>query len=505
MRPTPSVLAADRDHRHRATAPATALLVVLAVTTGALAACSSDPAATPATTAPTTATTTTTAPTTTEAMHPQPGASGVGDPYFPDLGNGGYDVVHYGLDLRWHPDTGTLDGTATIDLVPGVDLSSFNLDLVGLDASSVTVGGTAATTAHDGRELTVTPAEPLPSGDPTTVVVTYAGQPAPIHEGTDYYDVGWHTDGRDAFVVSEPAGAATWFPANDHPTDKATYDLTVTVPEDLSVIATGTLQQRTTGPGTATFHYATGEPTASYLVSVVIGDLVFDEGTAGDGTPLRSAYPSRLARAARTDFAAVPDMFPVFTDWFGPYPFDVYGQVVVDEPLGFALENQTLSLFGSDVVVGGGDVDVVAAHELSHQWFGDAVSPATWKDIWLNEGFATFAEWIWIQESGGRRISRSAELTYGRLGGGGVAPGDPGADELFAPPVYLRGGLTLYAVYHELGEARFKELLRTWVARHRDGVASTQDFRSLVAEVAGRPLDDLLDAWLYGEELPPLP
>lgn len=346
--------------------------------------------------------------------------------------------------------------------------------------------------------------EVLVDGDEATVVVEYSGVPETARIGTDLFGVGWQTDGRDAYVVSEPAGAATWFPANDHPTDKATFRFEITVPDDLEVVANGLQVAREVDGDRATWTYEASDLMATYLASVVIGDLTFDESVAPTGVPIRNAYPNRLAEAARRDFVNAGEMLSVFTGWFGPYPFEVYGQVVVDEKVGFALENQTLSLFGSDFATGLGLVDQVVAHELAHQWYGNAVSPATWQDIWLNEGFATYAEWIWTQESGGRSIAESATATHAEADFG-VAPGDPGAGELFQPTVYLRGGLVVHALSVEIGDEAFRSVLQEWVARYDDSTASTADFQDLAEELSGADLDGFFDAWVHGEELPPLP
>lgn len=432
------------------------------------------------------------------------GSAGVGDPYFPGLGNGGYDVESYDIDLDWQAATGSIEATTTIDLTATEDLSSLNLDLHGLDVGQVIVDGEASRFSRDGRELTIELPAPLGTGTATRIVVDYAGRPVPIRLGTDVFRVGWHTDGPDAYVVSEPAGAATWFPSNDHPTDKATFRFEVTVDEGTEVIANGLLRSSETVDGRTTWVYESSDLMATYLASVVIGDLAFDESVTPSGVVVRNAAPVRLAEEAERDFAATGEMLTVFEDWFGPYPFEVYGHVVVDEDLGFALENQTLSLFGSDLVTGAGAIDRFVAHELAHQWVGNAVSPASWRDIWLNEGFATYAEWIWEQESGGATIAESARATHPRADFG-VPPGEPGPAELFHPTVYLRGGLVLHALSVEIGEDAFRSLLREWFARHDDTAASTDDLLALAEEVSGQELDGLFDAWVYGEELPGLP
>jgi aminopeptidase N len=243
---------------------------------------------------------------------------------------------------------------------------------------------------------------------------------------------------------------------------------------------------------------------APYLASMVVGDLVIEHRTAPTGLPLRDAYPNRLADAARAEFAIAGDMIETFEAWFGPFPFEVYGHVVVDRHLGFALENQTLSLFGTDLLTGEGHLETVVAHELAHQWFGNAVSPATWQDIWLNEGFAVYAEWIWEQERGGRSIAESARAVHATADYG-VPPGDPGNEELFQPTVYRRGALAVHALSVELGDAAFRRLLTEWIERHGGATASTADLRSLAEELGGRDLGPLFDAWVYGAELPPFP
>ncbi len=433
------------------------------------------------------------------------GADGVGDPYYPQLGNGGYDVSTYDLDIEWLPERGTIDATATIALTPSTDLDTFNLDLEGLTVDRVEVDGMEARTSRSGRELTVDPDAVLASGDEVVVVVDYGGAPVPIQVGTDIFRVGWHTDGRDAYVVSEPAGAASWFPGNDHPTDKARFRFTITVPSDLAAIANGRQQSTEERSGGRTAYvYESSDEMATYLASVVIGDLEFVEETTPGGLLIRSAYPRRLVEAAKVDFADTARMIAVFENRFGPYPFEVYGHVVADENLGFALENQTLSIFGSDLVTGRGTIDAIVAHELAHQWFGDSVSPSTWKDIWLNEGFATYSEWVWAADSGGPTIEESAAATHARADFG-VPPGDPGPEELFQGTVYLRGGLALYALSREIGETTFAELLRTWARRHASGTASTADFRMLAEELSGSDLGGFFDEWVYGSALPPLP
>jgi aminopeptidase N len=440
--------------------------------------------------------------TTEEPVRGTPGAPGVGDPYYPGLGNGGYDVDHYTLDLTWLADAGELDGVATLEATATQDLSRFNLDLSGLEVRSVTVGGDRAEVTRQERELVIEPPTDIAEGESFTTVIAYRGEPQPISEGTDIFELGWHTDGREVYVVSEPSGAQTFFPVNDHPTDKATYTLRITAPEDQAVIANGLLaSDDDIGHGTRSWTYEMRDPMASYLVQIAIGDFeLVDSGSAGDVVIRHGLHRSLLDRATRT-VEGTADMLDLLDDVYGPYPFEVYGVLAVDEPLGFALETQSLTIIGSDLT--GERADQILLHELAHQWVGNTVSPSTWKDIWLNEGFATYAEWLWLERTGqasaadtARRYEGIAELD--------APPGDPGPDDLFAATVYIRGGMTLQALRERVGDGDFFEILRTWVDEHREDDASTEHFIALAERISGAPLDELFQSWLYDDEQPAL-
>ena len=442
-----------------------------------------------------------TATTTTSSSGPvgRQGATGVGDPYFPDAGNGGYDVDHYVLDLTWDPTRQHLDGVTTISAVATQALASFSLDLIGLDVRAVEVDDRPARWVRGtDHELVVTPARALARDVTFTTVVRYGGTPAAI-PGPAPLEPGFMTDGREVYVASEPNGAATFFPGNDHPADKATYEIRVTVPDALDVAANGLLRETISDrAGTETWVFDAPDPMATYLVQVVVGNLRFEELTGPGGLSIRNAYDADLGEGVGAAFGRQGEMIDFFDDLFGPYPFNTYGVVVVDEDLGFALETQTLSLFGSDVLA-----EPIVAHELAHQWFGDHVSLASWRDIWLNEGFATYAQWLWAEHRGAGTVDEIA-LASVRTPGLDVPPADPGAEQLFRTTVYVRGALTLHVLRHELGDDAFFTLLRTWVERYGGASATSADFEALAGEVGRRDLSGLFDAWLRAPRLPSL-
>jgi aminopeptidase N len=465
------------------------------------------PATTTAST--TTAGATTSFPATTTAAT---GPAGLGDPYFPTLGNGGYDVEHYLIDLTVDPDANTIDGLAQISAAATADLDTLNLDLLGLTVDAVTVDGAPAGFTRQDAELVVDPEPLLPAGEGFVVTVTYHGTPETLF--TIGFPLGWVDAGDITYVVAEPDAARTWFPANDHPSDKATFTFRITVPEGLTVAANGTLAATVPGEGTTTFVWEMTRPMATYLATVVIGDLVRLERETAAGVLLRDYLPADMGTTVPGPLARVSEMIEFYAGLFGPYPFTEYGHAVVPGVPG-ALEDQTLCIFGRETLesstrgYGEPTVEEIVAHELSHQWYGDSVSPATWQDVWLNEGFATFAQWLWVEHDQGRgAYDATIAGNYGFLAEAPhPVPGDPGpsGSQMFHYSVYLRGGLTLHALRAEVGDDTVFAILRAWAERHAYDNGSTPEFIALAEQISGVDLSALFDAWLYQSELPPLP
>lgn len=424
--------------------------------------------------------------------------------YLPRSGTDDYAVVSYDLALDYRVSTNRLDGVAVIVGRARVPLSAIVLDLVHLRAKKVRLDGDKRTRfTQNQTHLRVTPAKPLPAGAEFRVEIAYDGSPVPRR--TRWGTLGWEelTDG--VIVASQPSGAPTWFPCNDRPSDKASYRIRVTTEQAYTVLATGELREHSVSAGRGTWVFEREEPTATYLAAVQIGRYTLEPRRTGE-VEVVLAYPAALARRALADFAPLARMLDCFQERFGPYPFPSYTVVVTEDPLEIPLEAQAMATFGASHVDGRGGSERLIAHELAHQWFGNSVGLAGWGDIWLNEGFACYAEWIWSEFSGGPSANTLARTHHAllRVKAHDLVLGDPGPDTMFDDRVYKRGACTLHALRLRLGDDRFFALLRAWCSEHRFGTVTTPDFEALAARFAEEPLDGFFDAWLRSTRLPSL-
>ena len=453
-----------------------------------------------------------TEPPVTPAVEAQPGSAGAGDSLYPNLGNGGYDVQHYALDLTVNDvATGDLSGQAVIEARATQTLSSLNFDFIGFEITEITVNGQPAEFERNKQELIVTPASPLAANESFTVEVRYRGTPGEMDSIAIPIQTGWITFDGGSFVLSEPDGAASFYPVNDHPLDKASYTFRVTVPEPFEVAANGLLMETIDHEDTTTFVFEAREPMASYLATVNIDEFDLETSKSENGVPIRNYFPTGSPEAMRRPFARQGEMIDYFSDMFGAYPFEVYGALVIDTAFGAALETQTMSIFSKamiDPTQPEGSESVVA-HELAHQWFGDSVSLADWRDIWLNESFATYAQGLWTEHIKGpeARDKWIKDIyAYVRENRQSMSPpAEPTAERLFNAGVYYWGALALHALRLEVGDENFFEILQTYHERFKVGNASTADFIAVAEDVSGQELSAFFDSWLYSEDLAPIP
>lgn len=431
-----------------------------------------------------------------------PGAAGLRDPYFPKVGNGGYDVTHYDLIFDVEPAAQHLRGTAVITARATQDLSAFNLDLAGLTVESAQVEGRPAAVNRAARELTLRPDAEVEShlhkGRTFRTVVRYSGSPLTLTD-PDKSKEGWLRTADGSVALGEPVGAMAWFPGNNHPSDKASYDVTVTVPKGLTAVSNGELTSRRTSGDTTTFHWHTAAPMATYLATLAIGHFDTKASTTPDGIKVFTAVDPKSAAASARTLARIPEVVRWEAERFGPYPFSSTG-AIVDRPndAGYALETQNRPFFSGPPDVG------LLVHEMSHQWFGDSVTPESWRDMWLNEGFATYAEWLWQADKEGVPVQDSFDRAFASDANWAFPPADPPtAADISQPPVYGRGAMVIHKIRQAVGDdKRFFALVRGWTKAHRHGNASTADFTAYAKKTTGMDLTDLWNTWLYGRSRP---
>ncbi len=437
---------------------------------------------------------------------PADAPSGVGDELFPDLGNPGIDVDHYDVDLSYDPDSEVIDATVTLAINATSPLHAFTLDQVGLDVAAVAIDGADAEFSADDPELRITPAAPITAGETFEVTIAYSAEGA---SGDSIAGVrsGWFPTDLGSFVLNEPDGARNWLPSNDHPSDKATYRFAIHLPDGYTGVANGDLVSSNLsadGDGRV-WIWDQSEPMTTYLIQVLTGPYSIIETTSAAGLALTHAVLTEDRELMQPYFDVTPEQIDFFDDFFGPYPFESYGIAMTDANFGGAMEHQGRSLFSRDDFSTGelGYVEqLLLAHELAHQWFGNAVSPARWQDIWLNESFASYAEWMWLEQTEFIDLAETAQFHLGLRQDGSVATGDPTRDGLFSYEVYEGGAVVLQALRLTIGDEPFFRILRRWVADNVDSSRSSADFIALAESVSGQELGQFFDDWLYATDLP---
>lgn len=448
------------------------------------------------------------------AAAPSPGAPGVGDAWFPMLGNGGYEVDHYDLALRYDagaPDH-VLDGTATIIAHATQALSRFDLDFAGDSFGAVTVNGRPAAAVQDGAELVITPARPLRRGEPFVVAVHHFVARAAQTDPDDFLGAPFFSTPDGSAWVNQPGQAHQTFPCNDHPSDKATFTFRLDVPAGMIGVAAGELLGQHTANGRTVLSYVQLQPMATELTQVAVGHFTVTSRGVHRGVRVRDVTPTRLTATLAPQLAVELDQLTWLEQLLGPYPFGTYGALVVDVPLGFLLETQTLSLYPAFLFDDAPEnYRPAMVHELAHQWFGNSVAQAKWSEVWQSEGHATWYELASRFAPGSADFAALIQDIYSLsdllrfVHGPVAAPRGDGLFDLFNANVYYGGAMVLYALRQEVGDATFQRIERAWATRYRGRSPSTQDFIALASEIARRDLSAFLGAWLYGETTPAMP
>ncbi|MBC7633193.1 M1 family metallopeptidase [Aeromicrobium sp.] len=425
--------------------------------------------------------------------------------YVPGHGDLAYDVISYELDLTYVLEGNRLSGKATIVVEAREHLERVELDLFGLRVSKITVDR-AQPAKHSRRDdkLLIRFRTVLREGERCTIVVTYAGSPRPM-PGLDG-DAGWEELEDGVIVASQPHGAPSWFPCNDRPSNKAIYRIQLSVPSDYTVVANGVLTSRRRRAGTTTWVFEEAAPMATYLATVQVGRYITTTDETS-GVAVNAVHPPGDSGRCSRAFGRQTEMMSLFISRFGPYPFAEYTAVITADELEIPLEAQGVSIFGSNFLTEEWEAQRLIAHEMSHQWFGNSLTLSHWRDIWLHEGFACYAEWLWSEASGGDTAQQQAEEHWKKLSDlpQDMVLADPGPDLLFDDRVYKRGALALHALRLTVGDGMFFTVLQEWTAKHAHGSVTTDQFVDLVDQHSSTSTDELFRSWLDELTLPPLP
>lgn len=416
------------------------------------------------------------------------------------------DVLHYNISLDLHPEDQILKGDVIINAVlKDKNLTEIDLNLYdNMTISSLTVDGKQAKYENEDTRLKIeTSSLTLP--DTFDIEIKYEGKPE--RKGLGSFSFGKKYGHWIVYNLSEPNFASTWFPCNDLPSDKALLDIYITNDTAYSSASNGILMDKSTDGSRRTYHWKTLYPISTYLIclySSVYSNFTdfYVSQDKQDTMPVEYyAFPEDLENA-KIDFKGHPDMIDFFAKTFGEYPFlkEKYGVAEFLWQLG-AMEHQTLTGVGSNFVSGRRFFTDVYVHELAHQWYGDAVGPATWKDIWLNEGFATYCEVLYTEHLSGEKALRSSMMSKFDESFSGTLY-NPGND-LFSSLVYDKGAWVLNMLRWEIGDEAFFKTLRDYYQKFKYKNASTDDFKEVCEETSGTNLDQFFNQWVYkGDNIP---
>ncbi|MBA2530943.1 MAG: M1 family metallopeptidase [Nocardioidaceae bacterium] len=428
------------------------------------------------------------------------------DPYYPSKGDPRVDALHYELELRWTPRTRTLTGTAAITVRAARDVQRLQLDLGdSLRVRGVRLDGTPVPARHPGKYLVIDTGA-LAKGSRHTLRIAYSGTPKPVRapvSRSDFSTVGWTTTrSGDVWTMQEPFGAFTWYPVNDHPSDKAYYDVTINTPRGEVGVFNGRMTSRRVVDGRTVTGWHLAAPAASYLTTIAIGDYRRYRDTGPHGLPI-TYWVERGDRDLLPELRHTPALIRWLERHLGRYPFDRIGAVVV--PSRSAMETQTLITMGANVRTQGAPWVEVLQHEYVHQWYGDSVTPDNWKDMWLNESFAMYLEIRWSADKGyasmreWRRYLRLNDQYFRDVYG---PPGEYDRDDFGSANVYYCGALMLDRLHAKLGDRLFSQVLRRWPQRHAGDNVDRDDWIAWLNRVTDRNLRPFVTDWLTSPRTP---
>jgi aminopeptidase N len=404
---------------------------------------------------------------------------------------------------------------SSVDIVADAtqSLSSFSLDAVAREVDTVSVNGVPAGFRLDNTEekLVVTPRRPLHDGLPFRVKVAYVADrtlepTSKAFPDQDHFDHWTDTDAGFS-LMGQPDRSHLFFPMNDVPADKARMTWRVTVPNGLQAAANGTLKAKWTVGDRTTYVYSTRDPIPTHVAQLAVGRLREINDRGPHGLPLRSFVDTPKAAAAKARVALVPEQLRWIEQQTGSrYPFETYGVLGVGGVTGYALESATLSMFNADYLAAPADEGTgTMVHELTHQYFGNAVSVRKWDDMWLSEGHAVYYTGRFRADQGEITLAAFMKSVYDFEVEHRAEYGPPGrpADLIDVLAGTNSGGaFFLYDLGNLVGAKTFQAIEHTFFERFRNKSASTQDYLAVANEVSGRDLTSFVNAWIYGKTTP---
>ena len=409
------------------------------------------------------------------------------------------DILHYGLNIDVYPGQKIIKGNASIIGVllsknlPQIDLNFYD----NMKINRILLNGARTEYSDKGTRLTI----PLKNAlkDTFNLDISYEGTPK--KSGLFGFVFGKFNNQSVVYNLSEPTYASTWFPCSDRPADKALLDINITNDSSQTSVSNGKLMGVTTNGNRRTYHWKTFYPVSTYLIALYSAHYTnfsqkYVSLNKADTMNIEYyVFPKQL-KDAQTDLEEHPEMIKFFAQKFGEYPFikEKYGVAEFLWQMG-AMESQTITGVGSNFIGGHKFFTSMYTHELAHHWFGDAVGPATWKDIWLNEGFATYCEALYAEHKGGKGALQSTMMSKFNSDFSGTLY-DPGAD-LFGSTVYDKGAWVLHMLRHRVGDSTFFNILRNYFETYKYKNASTEDFEKICEKISHKDLGKFFDQWVF--------
>ncbi len=425
----------------------------------------------------------------------------------------GYDVLHYRLDLTIPLLNDSLSGSNRITLRLDDPAATLSFHAVGLHIDTARVDGTVRPVSVDSLQemIAVDLGTTRNAGDTLVVDLVYSRirvYPRYSRYGYYFYDTSIGVPANLGYTMSEPSDARNWMPCYDEPWDKATAEFHLRVPSGTVAASNGRLTGiDDNGDGTVTWNWREDHQIAPYLMCFTASKFSMASldyvRAAGDTVPVQYYVWQADSAACRSYLFTVRLMVQFFETVFGPYPFDKYGMTAVTPFSYGGMEHQSLTTLNRYLETD----ETVVSHELAHQWWGDLVTCGTWPDIWLNEGFASYAEALWYEHlhgAVGLRNYMTQDLTNFQTGSWQKAVYDPQGQglPLFSLSVYSKAAWVLHMLRGVIGDSSFFSSLLAYREKFSSGNATTAEFQAVVDSVAGRDLSWFFDQWIFGAGWP---